>query len=81
MAFPQAAKFITAATAAGRCIPDAAYARPSAANKELALAWYGEGISLSALARRFGVTPVAQPGTAVHGKPGGTPAGCGDCRC
>ena len=39
--------------------PDAAYTRPSAADKERGLALYQEGVSLSAIARRFGVTPVA----------------------
>ena len=37
----------------------AAYTRPSAADKELAVAMYREGSSLTAIARRFGVTPPA----------------------
>ena len=39
-----------------RTIPDAAYQRPSAADKERALAMYQEGSSLSAIARIFGVS-------------------------
>ena len=38
-----------------RSIPDAAYQRPGAADKERALAIYQEGSSLSAIARIFGV--------------------------
>ena len=37
-----------------RTIPDAAYQRPGAADKERALAMYQEGSSLSAIARIFG---------------------------
>ena len=40
-------------------IPAAAYTRPSAADKEIARALYQEGTSLTAIARRFGVTPPA----------------------
>ena len=40
-------------------IPAAAYTRPSAADKERGLALYQEGVSLSAIARIFGVTPPA----------------------
>ena len=44
----------------GRCyIPDAAYTQPSAADKERGLALHGDGVSLSAIARTFGVTPPA----------------------
>lgn len=44
----------------GRSVtPDAAYTRPSAADKEIARALYQEGSSLTAIARRFGVTPPA----------------------
>ena len=39
-----------------RTIPDAAYQRPSAADKKRALAMYQEGSSLSAIARIFGVS-------------------------
>ena len=39
-----------------RTIPDAAYQRPSAADKERALAMYREGSSLTAIARIFGVS-------------------------
>ena len=39
-----------------RAIPDAAYQRPSAADKERAPAMYQEGSSLSAIARIFGVS-------------------------
>ena len=55
-AHPKAAKFITAATAAVATIPYAAYQRPSAADKERALAMYQEGSSLSTIARMFGVS-------------------------
>ena len=40
-------------------IPDAAYTRPSTADQERGLALYQDGISLSAIARTFGVTPPA----------------------
>ena len=54
---PKAAKSITAATADGRrTIPDAAYQRLSAADKERAPAMYQESSSLSAVARIFGVS-------------------------
>ena len=39
-----------------RTIPDAAYQRPDAANKERALAMYQEGSSQSAIARILGVS-------------------------
>ena len=76
-------------------IPDAAYTRPSAADQERGLALYQEGSSLSAIARRFGVTPpavsrwvkkgarrtvpVASPGPAAHRRTRGLAAGRGDC--
>ena len=61
----------------GRCyIPAAAYTRPSAADKEQGLALHGEGVSLSAIARTFGVTPQA---VSRWVKKGGRPHGpdCG----
>ena len=39
-----------------RTIPDTAYQRPSAADKERVLAMYQEGSLLSAIARIFGVS-------------------------
>ena len=75
--------------------PDAAYTRPSASDQERGLALYQEGVSLSAIARRFGVTPaavsrwvkkgarrtvpVAPPGPAAHRRPCRSAAGRGDC--
>ena len=40
-------------------IPDAAYTRLSAADKERGLTRHAEGVGLSAIARTFGVTPPA----------------------
>ena len=58
-----------------RCyIPDAAYTRPSAADKERGLALHAEGVSLSAIARTFGVTP---PAVSRWVKKGGLPHGPG----
>ena len=70
----------------------AAYTRPSAADREQALALLGEGVSQSAAARIVGVTPpavsrwvkkggcrtlpAALPGAAAHADPAG-----GDCLC
>ena len=53
-----------------RTIPDAAYQRPSAADKERALAMYQEGSSLSAVARIFGVSV---PAVSRWVKKGGAP--------
>ena len=57
-----------------RTIPDAAYQRPGAADKERALAMYQEGSSLSAIARIFGVSVQA---VSQWVKKGGAPPGRG----
>ena len=57
-----------------RTIPDAAYQRPGAADKERALAMYQEGSSLSAIARIFGVSVQA---VSQWVKKGGPPPGLG----
>ena len=75
--------------------PDAAYQRPSAADRERALAMYQEGSSPSAIARIFEVSvqavsqwvkkgarravPDAPAGRKAHWGRSGRPAGGGDC--
>ena len=54
-----------------RTIPDAAYQRPGAADKERALAMYQEGSSLSAVARIFGVSVQAVSKWVKGGAPPG----------
>ena len=50
---------LRAAIAAGRYIPEAAYHRPGAADKERAMAMHREGSSLRAIGRVFGVSAQA----------------------
>ena len=57
-----------------RYIPEAAYHRPSAADKERAMAMYREGSSLRAIGRIFGVSAQA---VSVWVKKGGAPRGPG----
>ena len=62
-------------------IPNAAYTRPSAADKESGLSLHGERISLSAIARTFGVTPPAVRRCVKRGACRGTNGGtCGSGR-
>ena len=57
-----------------RYIPEAAYHRPGAADKERAMAMYREGSSLRAIGRIFGVSAQA---VSVWVKKGGAPRGLG----
>ena len=52
-----------------RIIPDAAYQRPSAADKERALAMYQDGSSLTSIARTFGVSIPAVSAWVKKGAP------------
>ena len=79
------------------CTHGAAYTRPSAADREQAVAMHGAGVSQSAVARPVGVTPPAvhrwvkkgalprSPGCAAGdssvGKARRSAAGGGDCLC